>query len=282
MRVAAAVLVCVGCNAVFGVKEVKHLPDAAGDAPPDVDCAAIADEDGDCVADMTDNCPAVANAGQEDGDSDGVGNTCDPHPMDPHDKLLGFFSFLGDGAADMAAWPNEDSASTTWSYPGDGRIVHTDTSDTVGEVLSADDYISSELTVEAGFTFHQWQGATSATSMVVWLDSPMNVGGYDCFATSYNNNSPTSDLLVVQDSGGFTTTSANLPEIHDGDRITLRFRRTTTPAELACHASVNDSQVDSPVTPIVMTAGSGDHHVGIQARFTSAEVRYVVIYGRTI
>src|SRR5574338_691526 len=102
MRVAAAVLVCAGCNAVFGVKEVTHLPDAAADAPPDVDCAAIADEDGDCVADLTDNCPTVSNAAQDDDDHDGVGNTCDPHPMDPHDKLLGFFSFLGDGAADMA------------------------------------------------------------------------------------------------------------------------------------------------------------------------------------
>jgi hypothetical protein len=41
------------------------------------------DEDDDLAVDAYDNCPAVANAGQEDGDEDGAGNVCDCAPTDP-------------------------------------------------------------------------------------------------------------------------------------------------------------------------------------------------------
>ncbi len=40
--------------------------------------AASPDQDGDGVSDATDNCPAVRNPEQTDGDHDGVGDACDP------------------------------------------------------------------------------------------------------------------------------------------------------------------------------------------------------------
>jgi len=41
---------------------------------------ACLDTDGDGICDSDDNCPAVANPGQEDGDKDGVGDVCDNCP----------------------------------------------------------------------------------------------------------------------------------------------------------------------------------------------------------
>gem|GEM_PF-2173315 len=55
-----------------------------GVAPNKSDMGALefvrADEDGDGVANGSDNCPYVANAGQQDSDADGRGNVCDNCP----------------------------------------------------------------------------------------------------------------------------------------------------------------------------------------------------------
>ncbi len=45
--------------------------------------AARLDGDGDLADDSQDNCPAVANSDQADGDRDGVGDACDRFPDDP-------------------------------------------------------------------------------------------------------------------------------------------------------------------------------------------------------
>jgi photosystem II stability/assembly factor-like uncharacterized protein len=46
-------------------------------------CAMGADDDGDGICAGDDNCPGVANPGQQDGDGDGAGDDCDGCPADP-------------------------------------------------------------------------------------------------------------------------------------------------------------------------------------------------------
>ncbi len=53
-----------------------HLPAQGAQATP-VDVGACTDGDGDGVQDGIDNCPLVANHGQEDVDGDGIGNVCE-------------------------------------------------------------------------------------------------------------------------------------------------------------------------------------------------------------
>jgi len=171
---AAVALVSAGCDQLFGF---DHLP-----APTDAaDCAAIdPDEDGDCVPDAVDNCPATPNADQADVREpvpDGVGDACDPHPTQAGDTILAFYSFLGDPATIAANWPNEDPNSTTWSYPGDGTVVHTALGDTIGELQSSNSFVAVDTTIEVGFIFHAYADQTSAPRLTVWLDCGCRPGG---------------------------------------------------------------------------------------------------------
>ena len=77
-----------GCDTTAG-SFVDATPFAT-EEPACVTCAgAGGDADGDGVCSNVDNCPAVANPGQEDADGDGIGDACDVCPNDPDDDADG-------------------------------------------------------------------------------------------------------------------------------------------------------------------------------------------------
>jgi hypothetical protein len=82
---AASLLVLSGCDLLFQVQKVDQQADAhvAIDAPGCWDAAYRDNEDNDTKIDGCDNCPLDDNEDQADGDGDGIGNACDPHPGQP-------------------------------------------------------------------------------------------------------------------------------------------------------------------------------------------------------
>jgi hypothetical protein len=83
----------MGSPGKWAISHVSFCYDT-GATPPPGECGA--DMDGDGVGDSCDNCPSVANAGQEDTDGDGMGDACDvpgPGPCTGADTD-------GDGVAD--------------------------------------------------------------------------------------------------------------------------------------------------------------------------------------
>jgi hypothetical protein len=137
-------------------------PDAISQTQCDI---LTADEDGDGITDLCDNCPGVSNPDQANGlevaaggVADSLGDVCDPRPSQAGDELVTFQPF--DGSTLPPDWT---STSGTWSVSsggvgslGDGQDLR----------LAYSGTMSGEYLVETRFRFLEFISPNSSNAGV--------------------------------------------------------------------------------------------------------------------
>lgn len=192
----AAPLFAAGCNQVFQLDETA----LAGDAAPGTD------EDGDGVANTTDNCPGVFNPLQSDGDGDGVGDACDPHPAAAGDHIALVELF------ETSAYAFVPDQPASWQ-PGGGALTTTATPDTTDATLSVQKTVASP-TLELGFTVLAY-GTTTAHALDVTLAFPGNTGV--CSTRGMATSDPLNEVVTMVNANNqyadvlASTVGANVP-----------------------------------------------------------------------
>lgn len=142
LRAAAALTswLLAGCDQLWRLDPVSLPIDAAPDAPrPDGFRIVNHDEDADSLDDALDNCPAVENLDQADGDADGVGNVCDPHPTLPIDRIRYFDPLVHFGAWTVTAG--------TWITDGDNVTQMAPEGETLAVFALADTMVDPSIMV---------------------------------------------------------------------------------------------------------------------------------------
>jgi len=110
------------------------------------------DEDLDGIPNVRDNCPGIANRGQEDTGEDvalavpdGVGDNCDPEVDDPGDAIVATY-FFTDPANDPTGWQVEGP----WQF--EDNFVEVDARNTVAKLIIPPlAQVYQRTTMEAGF-----------------------------------------------------------------------------------------------------------------------------------
>jgi hypothetical protein len=140
----------------------------------------VADEDGDGISDLADNCPIVANADQADVNDDGVGNACDPPPVaDAGGPYLGPISGIQlDGSGSY------DPIGTIVSFDWEVTSVSHQCTVSDEQIATFSCLEAGVYTVELTVTDDNGQSDTDETEIVAydpssgfvtgggWIDSP--------------------------------------------------------------------------------------------------------------
>ncbi|HTL35110.1 MAG TPA: thrombospondin type 3 repeat-containing protein [Kofleriaceae bacterium] len=206
-----------------------------------VDTTSNADQDGDGIADATDNCPAIANPmqGNEDGDAlgdacdpcppntnnadgdgDGVGDACDPHPATGGDSFVFFEGF-------------HQGVPAGWTNTGDFAAMGDDVQGTNG-LLSKLGGTTKKDTVTASFTV---VAATNSSFTGVVDDQGSSANSMSCSNYITTSFAPNSGLLASdgQNGPGGSSAATYAQAMTAGSTHEVRLRRDGT--AYSCNAS---------------------------------------------
>lgn len=220
--------VCVG--------QEQMPPDGSGsDGSGSGSC--MTDTDGDGLNDCVDNCPTVANAGQENEDGDKFGDACDPCPpvaddnppdsdgdgvadaCDPRPTMAGDMIVLFEGFHHgiPSAWEQVG----TWTNPTDDAAS---TSTTTVNVLSTPGPTTTHETVSAAMVVDQ--AATTLAYAGPLDDHAPGGNGIACEPYIFNGANPSPGLAI--NLTGTTTSGAVAYEMTTGATYILKLRRDGT------------------------------------------------------
>lgn len=190
--------------------DAAPLPDAMVDAP------IVVDTDGDGIPDSMDNCPLVANPGQEnedgdrfgdvcdpcppiadnaplDTDGDGVADACDPRPTIPGDKIVLFEGFHN-------GLPPGWVVGGAWSVAADSAVI---SAGSMAAALTISKTLVEPYAVSAGVTPTALVAGGSPEgfgTVIRYASGP--AAGVECVAHVSTNNITMIDLTTGVTQGG--------------------------------------------------------------------------------
>ncbi|MBI4238107.1 MAG: thrombospondin type 3 repeat-containing protein [Deltaproteobacteria bacterium] len=213
---------------------VDNCPRTTNAGQDDMDSDGLGDDcdsdmDGDWTEDVSDNCPGLANPTQADGDCDGLGDDCDPESLTVT-------------TADTHGMVSADSGNITACRNGDAS--------TCDDTFVYGSSVSLTATPDAGYVFAGWTGdcsgfstcdltmdgtkAVSASfvdpSNLVLFASRRNLNGDPSSASGYYNIwAASSDGSVMTTITNLTLANAQSPQFSpDGTKILFVSNRSIT------------------------------------------------------
>ncbi len=262
---------CVGETDMPDASVDSSGPDAEIDAPPNLDmdndgvlnatdnCQNVANanqdnEDGDALGDVCDPCPPVAD--NTDGDGDGVGDRCDPNPATGGETIAVFEGFH---AGVPAGWV----AIGTWTQVGDD-VMSTSTANTGSRLSLLVPMPNGKTTVSGSATV---LGTPGPLSLVAVVDNHA-VGSLSSIFCGLGRQDPDpSPILVVADSGAFSTVNSAGYEMTNNATYTLRQTRNATAYACRAERGATSATVNGTFSVNNSTPGFGLITFNASARF---------------
>jgi hypothetical protein len=208
VRFASLLVALAGCDQVFLLTHVEGPADAKFVSHFINDPTGDYDQDGD--PNGSDLCPTLDHmilGANIDSDGDGVGDACDPHPMDKGDCLVLFDDFAG--AAPDSIWKADGGAITTSS---DQYRTYLSFAFTPEEVIWLDGQIDLDAVTVLGYPWIGDQGGPPRSAVEIYVAYTRTPGtftanGDGCAVES----SGTSDVAAVHTLAGNTMVTDSTP-----------------------------------------------------------------------